>query len=68
MFQETAMDIISRFIATSTILLHVLVILRGQNDLVTAQGKSTNMHMHTHTHTHCSLDNEVARSCNVELS
>ena len=33
------MDIISRFIATSAILLHVLVILRGQNDLVTAQGK-----------------------------
>ena len=33
------MDIISRFIATSAILLHVLVILRGQNDLVTAQSK-----------------------------
>ena len=36
------MDIISRFIATFAILLHVLVIFRGQNDLVTAQGKLGN--------------------------
>ena len=36
------MDIISRFITTSAILLHALVILRGQTDLVTAQGKLSN--------------------------
>ena len=36
------MDIIPRFIVTSAILLHILVILRGQNDLVTAQGKLSN--------------------------
>ena len=41
------MDIISRFIATSAILLHVLVILRGQNDqLVTAQGKHIELNKH----------------------
>ena len=43
------MDIISRFIATSAVLLHVLVILRGQNDLVTAQGK----HRIIKSHAYC---------------
>ena len=60
------MDVISRFIATSTILLHVLVILRGQNDLVTAQGKYSESARHNML-THAAKDGMVSL-CSVELA
>ena len=46
----STMDTVSRFIVTSTMLLQALAILKGQNDLVVAQGKYEHMHTHTHTH------------------